>query len=182
MHFIQFYLTICIFSQALAGICPNNGGPGPAGVDNTAFENAMEKAKQKLEVLKSAEAEYDIWFQKQLGDQYKLAALIQQLALIDLDKIQPEKIVQILKQAFAEIQNIEVQWSEVCSFFLAVSLQVDVTKELIGSRFVSVIEEALANDAILSTEDREFFVELVLAAAEEIDQNAALLYLMAKTY
>ncbi|CAF3199312.1 unnamed protein product [Rotaria sp. Silwood2] len=58
----------------------------------------------------------------------------------------------------------------------------DSIKELIDSRFASVIEEALAANAPLLYEDREFFVELVLIAAKEIDQNAALLYTMAKTY
>ena len=61
-------------------------------------------------------------------------------------------------------------------------MQADSTKELIGSRFVSVIDEALAADVILSDGDREFFVELVLLASEDIDKYAALLYIMAKTY
>ncbi|CAF2769098.1 unnamed protein product [Rotaria sp. Silwood2] len=58
----------------------------------------------------------------------------------------------------------------------------DSIKELIDSRFANVIEEALTANAPLLDEDHEFFVELVLIAAKEIDQNAALLYTMAKTY
>ncbi|CAF1154066.1 unnamed protein product [Adineta ricciae] len=168
----------CILGQCSG----NNNNPMPAPADNTAFENAMAIAKLKLEELKRAEAEHDEYFQKQLGEQYKLAALIQQIASLNLDLIEPEKIVEILKQAFQEIQNLKTQWSEVRQFFESLSLQADSTKEIISSQFVNVIEKALAANASLQDGDREFFVELVLTAAETIDGNAALLYIMAKTY
>ncbi|CAF1154126.1 unnamed protein product [Adineta ricciae] len=169
----------CILGQCSGN---NNNPMPPAPVDNTAFENAMAVVKHKLEELKRAEAEHDEYFQKQLGEQYKLAALIQQIASLNLDSIEPEKIVEILKQAFQEIQNLKTQWSEVRQFFESLSLQADSTKEIISSQFVNVIEQALAANAPLQDEDREFFVELVLTAAETIDGNAALLYIMAKTY
>ncbi|CAF4730084.1 unnamed protein product, partial [Rotaria sp. Silwood2] len=127
-----FNVIGCVLGQC----SNNNNGPAPTQpVDNSAFENAMAIAKLKLEELKRAEVEHDEWFQKQLGDQYKLAALIQQLASLNLDTIQPEKIIEILKQAFTEIQNLKIQWGEIRRFFLSVSLQADSTKELIGSRF-----------------------------------------------
>ena len=92
------------------GLCPSNGGPAPPPtVDNTAFENAMAIVKAKLEALKHAEAEHDEWFQKQLGDQYQLAALIQQSASLELDKVEVEKIIEIMEQAFINLEDIKIQ-------------------------------------------------------------------------
>ena len=163
-------------------LCPSDSGTSSSPIDNTAFTNAMEIAKLKLEELKRAEAEHDVWFQKQLGHQYQLAALIHQLASLNLETIPLQRSIEILKQAFIRLQDLKVQWSKVHRFFLSVSLQADSTKELISSRFVSVIEDALASNSVLPDEDREFFVELILLATEEIDQNTELLYIMAKTY
>lgn len=163
-------------------LCPSDSASSSSPIDNTAFTNAMEIAKLKLEQLKLAEAEHDLWFQKQLGHQYQLAALIHQLASLNLETMPLQRSIEILKQAFTRLEDLKVQWSKVRRFFLSVSLQADSTKELISSRFVSVIEDALASNGVLADEDREFFVELILIAAEEIDQNAELLYIMARTY
>jgi hypothetical protein len=166
--------------------CSSSGSGGSfssaAIIDNTAFTNAMEIAKLKLEELKRAEAEHDKWFQLQLGHQYQLAALIQQMASLSLSTMPVLRTIEILKQAFTRLQDLKVQWSKVRRFFLSVSLQAESTKELISLRFVNVIEDALASSGLLADEDREFFVELILIAAEEIERNTELLYIMAKTY
>jgi len=81
-----------------------------------------------------------------------------------------------------KIVHIQTEWDKLIRFFSKLSIIAETTQETILFQFVSVIESTQLISGVLDDADREFYVLLLLDAADEIEQGAHLLYIMSKTY
>ena len=169
----------CIFSSCSS---KPNGQPNGQLIDNSVFTNAKEKAELALKRLKEAEEAYDKWYAQLQEKQNKLTANIVQLSQLDFEKVDHQTIINILIDAMKEIVEIQVQWSKMTGYFSKLVMRAEGTQDTILYEFIQVIEDTQAVSAVLDDADREFYVTLLLPAADDIDRGAHLLYLMAQTY
>ncbi|CAF3991419.1 unnamed protein product, partial [Rotaria sordida] len=119
---------------------------------------------------------------QQIAEQQKLAAIINRIAALDLDRLSEQEIVDILIEAILQMNQIKEQWSRLIQFFSKLSVQADSTQQIVIHEFIAAIKEAQANNLLLDPSDRELFVELLTITSQEIERGAHLLYVMSKTY
>ena len=167
-------VTACIFSSCFSSKPPH--------IDNTPFENAKEKAELALKQLLAAEAKYDEWYSKMLEKQNKLAGIIMQISLLDLSQTDYQSTIDILISATLELGEIQKQWTNMTSFFTALAIRAEATRETILYEFIETIKNVTLISGVLDDADREFFVWAMQDTADDIDRGAHLLYLMATTY
>ncbi|CAF3544391.1 unnamed protein product [Adineta steineri] len=60
--------------------------------------------------------------------------------------------------------------------------QAHSTQQIVVNDFVGLIQQAQTDNLLIDPFDREFFVEMLIPAATEIESGAHLLFTMAKTY
>ncbi|CAF4095484.1 unnamed protein product [Rotaria sordida] len=164
----------CIFSSC--------GGSRPQPIDNTAFQNAKQKAELALQNLREAEAAYDKWYSEMLQKQNKLTANIMQISQLNMNQTDYQTTINILVSATKEMAEIQNQWVNMTKFFSTLAIRAEATKEIVMHEFIDTIKEVTINNGLLDDADREFFVRAMRETADEIDRGAHLLYIMAKTY
>jgi hypothetical protein len=105
-----------------------------------------------------------------------------QMSQLEMDKINPQAIIDILVKATKEIIHIQTQWDKLIRFFSKLSIMAESTEETVLFEFIAVIDAMQLINGVLDDADREFYVSLLLDTADEIDRGAHLLYIMSKTY
>ena len=171
-----------IIGGSLACIFTCNKHPSAPVIDNTAFQNAKEKAELALKLLQQAEAAYDERYYEMLEKQNKLASIIMQMSQLNMNQTDYKTTINILVSATKEMTGIQQQWTNMTKFFSSLAIRAEATRETVLYKFINTIKDvALANEP-LDAADREFFVTEMLQVADDIDRDAHLLYIMAKTY
>ncbi|CAF4961865.1 unnamed protein product, partial [Rotaria sp. Silwood1] len=165
----------------ILGMCYTNQDALNAAAE-TAKQNAKAKAEQLLKVLQEAEKRQQEFAQQQIAEQQKLAAIINRIAALDLDRLSEQEIVDILVESILQMNQIKQQWGRLIQFFSKLSVQADSTQQIVIHEFIAAIKEAQANNLLLDPSDRELFVELLTITSQEIERGAHLLYVMSKTY
>ncbi|CAF3308434.1 unnamed protein product [Rotaria sp. Silwood2] len=158
------------------------GGSSPAPIDNTAFQNAKDKAELALKYLMEAETKYDEWYSQMLEKQNMLTATIMQMSQLSMDQTDYQTTINILVHATTQITEIQKQWTNMTRFFSALAIRAEMTRETILYEFIEVIQNVIPTNGVLDDADREFFVLSMRDVADEIERGAHLLYIMAKTY
>jgi predicted transcriptional regulator len=171
-----------IVGGALGGLFSGGGNKPPPPIDNTAFQNAKEKAELALKNLREAEAKYDEWYSRMIEKQNKLTAIIVQMSQLQMNQFDHKTTINILVSATKEIAEIEKQWSKMTRFFSILAMRAEATRETVLYEFIDTIKNVTLINGVLDDADREFFVLQMLDTADEIEQGAHLLYIMAKTY
>ncbi|CAF0856583.1 unnamed protein product [Adineta steineri] len=163
----------CIF-----GKCAD---PAPT-VDNTKFENAMKVAELAKKELERAEEIHNQHFLLQLAEQNELAKTMNSMALLDLSQLSTEEVVQLLLKATEQISLIKEQWIRMIIFFSTLAAKAHNTQQRVVNDFVDFIQQAQHDNLLINQYEREFFVELLIPCATDIESGAHLLFVMAKTY
>ena len=171
-----------IVGGALGSLFSSGGSRPPPPIDNTAFQNAKETAELALKNLQEAEAKYDEWYLRMLQKQNKLTAIIMQMSQLHMDTTDYKTTIDILLSATKEISEIQQQWTNMTRFFSILSMRAEATRETILHEFINTIKNVTLSNGLLDDADREFFVLQMLDTADEIEQGAHLLYIMAQTY
>ncbi|CAF1181434.1 unnamed protein product [Didymodactylos carnosus] len=164
----------CIF-----GVCENDNR---ATLDNTAFENAKQKAELAKAALESAEKLYDDHHQQLQREQNKLVQIIDRMSKLNFDKLNTQELISILADATKQIIQIAEQWDKLLRFFTKLSAQADQTQNVILNEFVKQIQSVQEQNLLVDDAMREFFVSTLMIPASLIDRESHLLYIMAKTY
>lgn len=94
-------------------------------VDNTKFENLLALSKEIRAELERAEEAHREHYQKYLTEQNALMQTINNMASLDLSKMNHQEIVDLLIKAIKEISEIEEQWARLTRFFSAISNRAD---------------------------------------------------------
>ena len=134
-------MVACIFASC--------GSSKPPKIDNTAFENAKATAELALQQLQAAEVKYDEWYSKMLEKQNKLAGIIMQISLLDLDKTDYQSTINILIGATTELSEIQKQWTNMTSFFIALAIRAEATRETVLYEFIETIKEVALINGVL---------------------------------
>jgi hypothetical protein len=179
--FIAAGVVGAIIGGSLGCLFSCNNRP-PAPIDNTAFQNAKEKAELALQILKQAETEYDTRFTEMLQKQNKLASIIMQMSQLNMDQTDYKTTIDILVSATKEMSGIQKQWTNMTQFFSSLAIRAEATRETVLYDFIGHIKNVTLANEPLDDADREFFVEEMVTVAGNIEQDAHLLYIMAKTY
>lgn len=117
----------------ILGLCYNNQAAlqaAAAAAAETAKQNAIEKANQLLQILKEAEQRHALLAQQQANEQQKLAAIINKIAALDLNKLSEQEIVDILVESILQMNQIKQQWGRLIQFFSKLSVQADSTQQV----------------------------------------------------
>ena len=96
----------------------------------TAKQNAIAKANHLLQVLKDAEQRQAAFAVQQAAEQEKLAAMINKIAALDLDRMTEQEIVDILIESILQMNQIKEQWGRLIQFFSKLSVQADSTQQV----------------------------------------------------
>lgn len=166
----------------VGGLLSSGGDRPTPSIDNTVFQDAMERAGLALKNLREAEAKYDLWYSRMIEKQNKLAATIVQLSQLQMNQFDHKTIIDILVSATKEINEIQKQWSNMTRFFTILAMRAEATQDIVLHSFIDTIKETVLNNGVLDDADREFFVLEMLDTVDQIEQEAHLLYIMAKTY
>jgi hypothetical protein len=113
----------------IVGLCSSNQ-VDPNAAAETARQNAIAKANHLLQVLKEAEQRQAAFAEQQATEQQKLAATINKIAALDLNKMTKQEIVGILIESILQMNQIKEQWGRLIQFFSKLSVQADSTQQV----------------------------------------------------
>ena len=116
----------------ILGMCYTDNGALQAALlaAETAKQNAIAKAKQLLAVLEEAERRQAALNQQQAASQQQLAAIINRIASLDLNRLSEQEIVDILIESILQMNQIQEQWGRLIQFFSKLSVQADSTQQV----------------------------------------------------
>jgi multidrug efflux pump subunit AcrA (membrane-fusion protein) len=116
----------------ILGFCYNNQAAlnAAAAAAETAKQNAIAKANHLLQVLQNAEQRQATFAEQQVVEQQKLAAMMNKIAALDLDRMSEQEIVDILIESILQMSQIKEQWGRLIQFFSKLSIDADSTQEV----------------------------------------------------
>ncbi|CAF1126038.1 unnamed protein product [Adineta steineri] len=88
----------------------------------------------------------------------------------------------ILVNATKELSKMQQQWSEIIRYQNILTTRVETIRETVLNELMDTIKNVTSTNSELSAAARTFFVSKMLDKIIEIEQDAHLLYIMAKTY
>ncbi|UJR23288.1 hypothetical protein I4U23_026304 [Adineta vaga] len=153
--------------------------------DQGKYNQALkDKADQALTELQHANERYRNMTLEQQIQQTNLENTIHSIALTNLDSMNLDEYIDIVRKAAGHVGDVIKQWQRMVEFFSELAIKADATKTTVAERFLSVIElmDGVNGAADMNSYEKEFYLQLLVEASQDIDGDAHLLFLMAKTY
>ncbi|CAF4068347.1 unnamed protein product [Adineta steineri] len=88
----------------------------------------------------------------------------------------------ILVNATKEVSKIQQQWSQITRNMNILTIRVETIRETVLYELMDTIKNVTSMNSEFGAADRRFFVSKMLDTLIEVEQDAQLLYIMAKTY
>ncbi|XP_055351494.1 uncharacterized protein LOC129597831 [Paramacrobiotus metropolitanus] len=132
-------------------------------------EYAKEKAKVQMKILQLRLNSYRSYYQ-----------IIGRLAMLDMQTVRFEEIIQLLKDATQVLGQLRYQWSALIDFFAVMTYRVD---RAVKHSFMPLADAvAIASLADTGRDGREFIATLIVDECQEILGQAYFLRVMAGMY
>ncbi|CAF1193411.1 unnamed protein product [Adineta steineri] len=88
----------------------------------------------------------------------------------------------VLVNATKELNKMQQQWSEIARYLSILTIRVETSRQTVFYELMDTINNIISMNIQLNAADRYFFVSKMLDAIIKIEQDANLLYIIAKTY
>lgn len=109
-----------------------------------AVKYELEKVQQRIDrtkaELENAQAEYDKNSKKARQANERLSNLVEQLAKVDINKMDYDKIADLLSSSLKEMANLKEQWGKMVIFFQNMSNIIDCSMNVILKKFKNLTE------------------------------------------
>lgn len=109
-----------------------------------AVKYELEKVQQTIERTKSelenAQAEYDKISKKNRQANERLSNLVEDLAKVDMTKMDYDKIADLLRSSLREMANLKEQWGKLLNFFQTMSNIIDCSMNVVLKEFKNLTE------------------------------------------
>ncbi|XP_055337449.1 uncharacterized protein LOC129587645 [Paramacrobiotus metropolitanus] len=153
--------------------------PGTEGQISGADELAQANSYQQW--MRYHQQRADQNFQDLMKNHDILAEVMVKMARLNLDRIEFEEILVIIRQSLVILGQIQTQWSKLTQFFEAMAVRTEFAVNQTISPFLQTVEDG-ALQGPLTEEEREFLLEMLQPLVRDIQMTAHFIHAVSKTY
>jgi hypothetical protein len=136
------------------------------------------KADMALQRLRDTEAREDHYFDEVMKQQEEMKILVGEMAKLNLQEIDFEKILVLIKEGINKLAKIRDQWTDLIQYF---SMVANRAKVALNGPMTVLLEQAKKSEH-MAPEDRNLYLGILIEEAESLNKEAYFLYTLSSTY
>ena len=148
--------------------------------DGDSSQNEILKAKIAKENLAREEQRLDTQFANTMKTMEQIRVVSEKMARIDPELVDLKQIIEMLKEAFALIVELQKNWKNLVKFFTGFADQVTTGFSEKLQTFLGHSKDALSTEA--AEVDRQIILEFMTEADGNLYHESYILYVLSRTY